>query len=211
MNRITTVLLLTLALLLTGCGVHKFKQGDPLIGLEQSKEASKAACYRAQERSKIDTAGMSELGRVMLLQQQSYERMVAAFTGKSFDPCSGGTNLNDVLIADVTQRNETLRTGIRSGEGVVKFGLGVWGAVSVADSIGSNAGNKTTNNTEGGDANTTNTRTTSETHATSTNTGEEGTATSTPSGGATDVPVTPDPAVPPGVEIVDTPVTVTND
>ena len=210
MNRITTVTLLTLALLLTGCGIHNFKQGDPLIGLEQSKEASKKECYKAQDRNKIDTAGMSELGKVIVMQQQSYERLITAFTGKSTDPCSGGTNLNDVLIADVTQRNETVRTGINRGADVATTGVIAVGVVKAIGAVGSSAGNKTVNQTEGGDATTTNTKTSSETHSTATNTGEEGTSTATPSGGSTDLPVTPDPAVPPGVEIVDTPVTVTD-
>ena len=210
MKKILTTLLLSLsALFFVGCGMHEFKAGDPLLALEQTKEASKAECYRAQAKNVIDTAGLSELGKVMLLQQQSYERLVGALTGKSFDPCGGGTNLNDVLIADVTQRNETARSVTGSAAGVVKVGLGVWGATEVVDSIGKNAGSQSNVSTEGGDSTISNTRTNTETvtKSTATNAGE-GTATTNP--GVDDTVPAADP-VAPDVDVVADPVIITED
>ena len=195
MKILARALALLAILTLSSCGLHQFKQGDPLIALEQSKESSKVACYQAQERNKVDTAGLSEMGKVIILQQQSYERLVGALTGKSFDPCGGGTNLNDVLIADSQQRNESLRSVTGSAAGVVKFGLGVWGATEVVDSIGKNAGTNSTVNTEGGDSSISNSRVNTETNTNTdvSNTGEEGTATT--SGGFTDTPIVDEPLV----------------
>ena len=119
------ILVAVLCFGMSGCGMHEFKQGDPLISLEQSKEASKVACYQAQAAQKVDYTGLSEMAVAMLEMQKSNERMMSMVTGKSSDPCSGGTNLNDVLIADVKSRNETLG----------KFTDGFWGATKTVGAL----------------------------------------------------------------------------
>jgi len=207
MKRIVAVLLLSIVVLLTGCGMHEFKQGDPLLALELSKESAKAACYQAQARNVVNTTGMTAMERVLVLQQQSYERLVGALTGKSFDPCGGGTNLNDVIIADSNNRNRSVQV---LGGGILnatKWVAGAWAATEIVDSIGKNAGSTSNVDTGGGDSTVSNSRTNSETNTDVTNTGEEGTATTSGSFDATD-PAT-DPVVP-GVDIVDTPVVVTD-
>ncbi len=171
----TLFALFVVGILISGCGLHQFKAGDPLLALEQTKEASKAACYAAQAQNRIDTSGLSELGKVMLLQQQSYERMVAAFTGKSFDPCGSGTNLNDVLIADVQQRNETLRSLGGKALGAAQFAVGAWAAAEIVDSIGRNSGART----YGDNSAISTTRTSSESSARAINAGD-GSATTSP-------------------------------
>jgi len=210
MKRIATVILLSVIVLLTGCGMHEFKQGDPLLALELSKESAKAACYQAQARNVVNTTGMTAMERVLVLQQQSYERLVGALTGKSFDPCSNGTNLNDVIIADSNNRNRSVQV---LGGGVLnatKWVAGAWAATEIVDSIGKNAGS--TSNIDGvdGDVSVSNTRTNMETHSTATNAGE-GEAVTNPGADSTIPGTTTDPVVPVGVDIVDTPVTVTND
>jgi len=207
MKRIVAVLLLSIVVLLTGCGMHEFKQGDPLLALELSKESAKAACYQAQARNVVNTTGMTAMERVLVLQQQSYERLVGALTGKSFDPCGGGTNLNDVIIADSNNRNRSVQV---LGGGILnatKWVAGAWAATEIVDSIGKNAGSTSNVDTGGGDSTVSNSRTNSETNTDVTNTGEEGTATTSGSFDATD-PAT-DPVVP-GVDIVDAPVVVTD-
>ena len=207
MKRIVAVLLLSIVVLLTGCGMHEFKQGDPLLALELSKESAKAACYQAQARNVVNTTGMTAMERVLVLQQQSYERLVGALTGKSFDPCGGGTNLNDVIIADSNNRNRSVQV---LGGGILnatKWVAGAWAATEIVDSIGKNAGSTSNVDTGGGDSTVSNSRTNSETNTDVTNTGEEGTATTSGSFDATD-PAT-DPVVP-GIDIVDTPVVVTD-
>ena len=196
MKKLTLVFSLLAIFVLSGCGLHEFNVGDPLVGLEATKEASKVACYNAQARNVVDTGGLSELGKVMLLQQQSYERMVSAFTGKSFDPCGGGTNLNDVLIADSNNRNRSVQVLGGGALSVVKFGLGVWSATEIVDSIGKNAGSTSNVDTNGGDSSisTSRTQTETNTHSTASNTGEEGVSTTNPTSAE---PVFTDPAVTP--------------
>jgi hypothetical protein len=175
MKNISAIIIMLIAsALFTGCGLHEFKAGDPLLALEQSKETSKTACYAAQEKNKIDTSGLSELGKVMLLQQQSYERMVSAFTGKSFDPCSSGTNINDVLIADSTNRNQTARTIAGTVGSVATTGIIAAGVVAGVESIGENSGVKTF----GDNSPATKTSTKNRTSATATNAGDGSASTS---------------------------------
>jgi len=122
-----------LTLGLSGCGIHEFKQGDPLLALERTKEASKAACYRAQAANAPKVT--SEMATVMIAQQKSYEAIIGAITGKSLDPCSGGTNLNDVLIAEVKSKNELAGKFIDGGFGTVKVLGGFYFGSKIVDSL----------------------------------------------------------------------------
>jgi len=185
----TLAIVLLAILTLSGCSLHKFAPDDGILQVEKGKEASKIACYQAQ--SKVDYSKLSDMAIVMIEQQKSTAQLVSALTGKSGDPCSGGTNLNDVLIADSKERNESLRSVTGSVAGVAKFGLGVWGATEVVDSIGKNAGTNSTVNTEGGDSSISNSHVNTETTTDVTNTGEEGTATT--SGGFSDAPIVDEP------------------
>jgi len=196
------------SLLLTGCGLHKFDAGDGLVQVEMAKENSKAACYKAQMLAKPDYNKMSDMAIVMIEQQRVTALLVGALTGKSVDPCSAGTNLNDVAIADSAQRNQSLRS---LGGGVLNTGkwiAGAWAATEIVDSIGKNAGSNSTVDTGGGDSSISNSRTNTETvsHSTATNAGD-GSATTNPAaeGVTIDEPVTVDDT------ISTEPVTVTED
>lgn len=168
---------ITMALSLTGCGLHQFQTGDPLLALEQSKEASKAACYQALARNSVDYSKLSETTIVMLEQQKSTLQMVGALTGKSMDPCSGGTNLNDVLIADSAQRNQTVRSVTGTAGGVVTTGIYAVGAVAAINAIGDNSGVRT----YGDSSPATKTSTRTSTSSTASNAGD-GSATTNPTG-----------------------------
>ena len=123
--------------------------------------------------------------------QQQTAILVGMATGKNASPCGNGTNLFDVMQTEVAQKNESLRSVTGSVAGVAKFGLGVWGATEVVDSIGKNAGSTSNVSTEGGDSSISNSRTNTETNTDVSNTGEEGTATT--SGGFTDAPLVDEP------------------
>jgi len=207
MKRIAAVILVSLSVLLAGCAPHQFAATDGAVQVELNKEHSRTACYQSLAMNGPDYSKLSDMAIVMIEQQKATAQLVGALTGKQIDPCGGGTNLNDVLIADSNNRNRSVQV---LGGGVlnaVKWVAGAWAATEIVDSIGKNAGNSTTSNTEGGDVSVTNSRTNSETNTDVTNTGEEGTATTSGSFDAT-TPVA-DP-VAPGVDIVDTPVVVTD-
>jgi len=207
MKRIVAVLLLSIVVLLTGCGMHKFAPDDGLLQVEMNKENSRTACYQALAMNGPDYSKLGDMAIVMIEQQKATAQLVGALTGKQIDPCGGGTNINDVLIADSNNRNRSVQV---LGGGVlnaVKWVAGAWAATEIVDSIGKNAGSTSNVDTGGGDSTVTNSRTNSETNTDVTNTGEEGTATTSGSFDAT-APAT-DPVVP-GVDIVDAPVVVTD-
>jgi hypothetical protein len=127
------ILVAALCLVMTSCGMHEFKQGDPLLTLEIAKETSKAACHQAQAANAPKVT--SEMATVMIAQQKSYENIIGAITGKSLDPCSGGTNLNDVLIAEVRSKNELAGKFIDGGFGTVKVLGGFYFGAKIVDSL----------------------------------------------------------------------------
>jgi len=207
MKRIVAVILISLSVLLVGCAPHQFAMDDGAVQVEMKKEISRTACYQSQAMNGPDYSKLSDMAIVMIEQQKATAQLVGALTGKQIDPCSSGTNLNDVLIADSNNRNRSVQV---LGGGALKLGgivAGVWGATEIVDSIGKNAGSTSNVDTGGGDSTVTNSRTNSETNTDVSNIGEEGTATTSGSFDAT-APVA-DP-VAPGIDIVDTPVVVTD-
>jgi len=181
---------LAVSIMLSGCGMHEFKVGDPLLALEQSKEAARTACYQAMASKAPNYDKLSDMAVVVIEQQKTMLQMVGAVTGKNMDPCSGGTNLNDVLIADSTNRNQAAKSIVGAVGNVATVGIITAGTVEAIDAIGYNSGVKTF-----GD-NSPATKTSTETTSTSvaTNAGD-GSATTSP--GLTDTPIYTDPAVDP--------------
>ena len=151
----------------------------------------------------------------MVKMQQQTAILVGMATGKSGSPCGDGTNLFDVMKTEVAQKNESLRSVTGSAVSLAKFGIGVWGATEVVDSIGKNAGTSSVVNTDGGDSSISNTRSNTEVNTDTdvSNTGEEGVATaaspsSTPIDGA---PITGTPVVETPVKASEEPLTVSED
>jgi len=209
MKRIVAVLLLLLLSLLVGCAPHQFAATDGAVMAEMNKEDSRKACYQALAMNGPDYSKLSDMAIVMIEQQKATAQLVGALTGKQIDVCGGGTNLNDVLVADSNNRNRSVQV---LGGGVlnaVKWVAGAWAATEIVDSIGKNAGSTSNVDTGGGDSSISNSRTNSETNTDVTNTGEEGTATTSPGIDGT-VPAA-DPVVPGDVEIVNDPIVVTED
>lgn len=200
-----------LSFALTGCGAN-YNVGSDMVGLAISQYEADKACNEAYAKSKqIDCTGLSDMNCFMLKSQAQNVELVAVATGNSSSPCGKGTNLFDVMNSEVKEKNATARTAIGTAGDVTKFAAGVYGATKIVDSIGQNAGNRTTQYTEGGDASVSNSKTITNTKTISTNTGEEGTSTA---GSPSSDPVITDPVdttpVPGGTEVV--PVTeITND
>jgi len=230
MKKIVAILLLSLAVLLVGCGSKTAKMlgqpstkttlkdgtvvesASPLARIAYQQVIAEEKCMKAYEKSmEVNCDGMDSRDCMVVKLQAQTARLVASVTGKDSNPCHNPDNLWAFMGTEVKENGATARAGINRGADVLTTGIITTGVVKAIGAIGDSAGNKTVNQTEGGDATTTNTRTSTETHATATNTGEEGTSTATPPGGSTDLPVTPDPVVPGGVDIVNDPVIVTED
>ena len=163
-----------------------------LASIAKQQAIAEEKCMAAYEESlKVDCEGMDSRDCMVVKLQAQTARLVASATGKDSNPCHNPDNLWAFKSTEVKEKNATARTGINRGADVVNTGVIAAGAVKAIEAVGDSAGNKTTNNTEGGDANTTNTKTTTETHSTATNTGEEGTATT--GGGFDDAPIVDEP------------------
>ncbi len=138
MKKMISLVLITL--MLSGCGMHEFQAGDPLIELEQSRQATEAACWNAQKQT-VYPANMSDIAVAMIEQQKAFTQIIGAVTGKQVGPCGGGTNLNDVLIADVKSRNESLQKIGGGAVEAVKLVGGIAAAGAALSDITANAGN----------------------------------------------------------------------
>ena len=210
MKKIVAILLLSLAVLLVGCGSKTAKMlgqpstkttlkdgtvvesASPLARIAYQQVIAEEKCMKAYEKSmEVNCDGMDSRDCMVVKLQAQTARLVASVTGKDSNPCHNPDNLWAFMSTEVKEKNATARTGINRGADVVNTGVIAAGAVKAIEAVGGSAGNKTTNNTEGGDANTTNTKTTTETHSTATNTGEEGTATT--GGGFDDAPIVDEP------------------
>ena len=228
MKRIVAVLLLSLLALLVGCGsktakmlgqpttTTTLKDGtvvsteSPLARIAYQQAIAEERCMKAYEKSlEVNCDGMDSRDCMVVKLQAQTARLVASATGKNSNPCHNPDNLWAFMGTEVKENGATARTGINRGADVLTTGIITTGAVKAIGAVGDSAGNKTVNQTEGGDATTTNTRTSTESHSTATNAGEEGTATTSPGIDGT-VPAA-DPVVPGDVEIVNDPIVVTED
>ena len=198
MKKLPTLAISLLAIVtLSGCGApYQAATGDMATLAIKQYEAQSECAKAYQEAQKIDCSKLSEMNCMFLQMQQQNIALVGAATGKMANPCGAGTNLFDVMKEEVAQKNATVRSVTGSAAGVVKFGLGVWGATEVVDSIGKNAGSTSNVDTNGGDSSisTSRTQTETNTHSTASNTGEEGVSTTNPTSAE---PVFTDPAVDP--------------
>jgi len=162
------------ALLLGGCAMQNPDINSGLVQLEMHKDATRTACYQSLAMNGPDYSKLSDMAIVMIEQQKATAQLVGALTGKAIDPCGSGTNLNDVLIADSTNRNRSLQS---LGGGVLNLGkwlAGAWAATEIVDSIGKNAGANV--NTGGGDSSISRTNSETNTESVATASGEESTA-----------------------------------
>ena len=118
--------MLTLICFCASCtpSIHKFDPGDPIIDLEKSKANAKVACYKYLATQRVDTSNLSASDKVSMEILAHDEKIIAAVTGKSLDPCDQGTNLNDVLIAEMRGQAETYKSEFHDTVGVLEFLVG---------------------------------------------------------------------------------------
>jgi hypothetical protein len=77
-----------------------------------------------------------------LAQQQSYEKIIGAISGKPIDECSEGTNLHDVLIADVKARNESAQQISKAAFSFGTTAVITWGVTNVMGKAFDKAGDQ---------------------------------------------------------------------
>ncbi len=142
--------LFCVSLLVQGCSMTTLKKDDALVVLETARIKAEEACWNAQKQT-VYPDGMSEVAILSMEQQKTYKDIFGAVTGKHIGPCGGGTNLNDVLIAEVREKNETARTlGGKAIGGAMTLGGAKIAADMVTD-ISANSGHNTTTSIGGDD------------------------------------------------------------
>jgi hypothetical protein len=137
------LILLVFAIALSGCSSSLTSlDPDTISRMDTANSAAESACWKAQTAaSLIDCKGLSEMGCLMLKQQQATTQIVAAATGHS--PCASKKGLADVLIAEVQAKNETARSVTGNIIDLGKWGVGAWAATDIAKSAFGAAGDHT--------------------------------------------------------------------
>lgn len=142
MKSVLSFLILTLVLFLTGCSGVKLSPSQ-LSSMATSENIAKQSCYQwietvaQKEAENVSSMNPDQAYNYLMAKsyQQSTEKVVSMFTGKSADPCGGGMNVWGYLATVVQEQNETLRTGISTGAQILTVGVVTWGATEVADSM----------------------------------------------------------------------------
>lgn len=142
-----------LSSLLVGCG---FTKQDPSVMQDQAISAynQRIACEKrkeveAQSEASI-IAKLGESAQMMYMALRAQTKTVAAATGHKVDECDTGSNINDVLIAEVKEKNASLRAIVPDVVKATAMGTVAYKGLSVLDSAVKNAGNHT-NTTNSGD------------------------------------------------------------
>jgi len=128
-------------IMLTSCSAH-VPSGGELVA-HQQVESSKTKCYEVQiykEQKLVNSlAAIPPDQRMMVLmmnqQGEFSKQMLAIATGRSLDPCTG-TNLFDAQIAEVHEKNLTVRDSTGKVIGVVPWIVGGLTISALADNAG---------------------------------------------------------------------------
>lgn len=135
-------------LMLSGCAMSVDLTADDVAALTKAQSVAQQEClvWQAEilemELRALEGMTKEQAYHYTMMRQQGrlVENLVASFTGKSSNPCNGGTNIYDVLIAELRERNETMRSIITTSGGVIKWGIGGLTVASAVDSVMSKVG-----------------------------------------------------------------------
>ena len=146
MKRILVLLMgVFLAVGMIGCSATPMTQVQADLSAKQFD--AQVACYErlkeqdAQISRVISVVPEDQVALVLVLQQvqENNKALMSIATGNEYNPCSTGANAFDVQIAEVTEKNKALSSGVSSGAGAFKWLVGGLTISSVADKIGGTA------------------------------------------------------------------------
>ena len=155
--------------LLTGCGTSIKFTGtkvteDPISGKTSTeyapgelaaKDANTAmqACYRMVKEAEVaESKALAQIDPQtlpLLLMSRSNEKALLAMAGKLPDPWKPATSVYDVAIAEVQQKNESVRAVLPTAIGVVGGAYTIAKVADAVTSITNNAGPKTATTIQG--------------------------------------------------------------
>lgn len=178
MNKTLAAVIALAALPLVGCGMTEITPADVAVGdaMARARTACVEARARAEEARMHAIGNMPEAVQGMAMMGESMARQSEALSGK--DPCGQGAGVYDAKIAEVKEKNATVREGM----GVVKSGsialYGIDRFAAVAEKGIKSAGDRVSQTaTEGSTVSYTQERVSSDATITTKNAGD-GTATS---------------------------------
>ncbi len=136
------VMSLLVAFAFIGCSATPLSQNQ--VVLTQQALTTQAACYeRLREREiqigkLIAKADPSQVGLMVALHevQENNKQMMAMVTGHNYDPCKVTTGF-DVQIAEIKEKNSSLRSGMKDGASLGRWVVGGLTVSSALDKIGS--------------------------------------------------------------------------
>lgn len=139
---LSVVLMCVVAIALVGCGATPLTQNQ--VDLQEAKYTAQGKCY---ERLKLQDAQLTtllsrvpneQMALVVVLQgmQENNKALMAIATGNDYNPCADGASAFDVQIAEITEKNKALASGIKDGTGLGKWIVGGWTISNVVDKVG---------------------------------------------------------------------------
>ena len=140
---------LIIVLLLSSC-VSMPEPTEQHVKMQEAASSASVACYQKAAAVEARAAAMLQnipadqrMFLVMMSQQsENNKAMMAMATGRTYDPCSAGTNYNDVAVQLVRSQGELSQSYISAAKWLGGMGLGYLAIDSIVDGVGAtlNAG-----------------------------------------------------------------------
>lgn len=124
------MLMLGVTMLLVGCGVTPLSSTQ--VSLQEKQYDAQEACFERLEAKDTKLQEMmarvpeNQVSLMIVLQemQENNKALMSMATGNNYNPCDVGPSAFDVQIAEVTEKNKTVRAGVKEGSSLGKFGIG---------------------------------------------------------------------------------------
>lgn len=143
-------LCLSMCVVLAACGATPLTDGQK--ELQQAQYDAQQKCYERLSgqdlilKELILRVPQDQVALVLVLQtmQENNKALMSMATGRGYNPCDMGKNAFDVQIAEVIEKNGSLKSGISSVTGLGKWIVGGLTINSALDKIGEKTVNSIT-------------------------------------------------------------------
>jgi len=138
-----TAIVVGLAIALTGCSIKRTPPTQEEVTVHNNLVTSRAACYAAQGVSSAELwKALSAIPKedralaiLMVQQSEAGKALLAVATGRTYDPCGGGTNIFDVEIAEMEATAEMYGSYLDTAKWGLGLGLGYLAVDSIMDAV----------------------------------------------------------------------------
>jgi len=137
-------LALLTGLLMMGCAIEVTPPTADQVKMQTHTEEVRMTCYQAIQAGLIADANLmanvpaESRTMVVLLNQQGEfsKQMLSLATGRSLDPCAGGTNYYDVQVAELKAKGDMAGRYIDGTLGLAKWVVGGYTVAAILDRAG---------------------------------------------------------------------------